>query len=227
VLPQLEEAAATLIADGRVWKVVFDTYERELERYGGAQGLRIAERIFSADSTAVLAILRTLRGDAGADSRWRLALVGMDRLLSDFGLALADKQAFAKRLRQAFGQELVVDKILERQLGDRFRRDRAGLDPLFDAVAARQGAYALGVAALGERSQKLGPLAEELRSLERAGELGVRPDVLLESYVHMHVNRMIRALPRQHEFVLYDFLGRLYESQLARAKAKKAPATSA
>jgi hypothetical protein len=37
----------------------------------------------------------------------------------------------------------------------------------------------------------------------------------------MHVNRMIRSAQRAHELVLYDLLVRLYESQVARAKAPR------
>lgn len=39
---------------------------------------------------------------------------------------------------------------------------------------------------------------------------------LASSYVHMHVNRLIRASRRAHELVLYDFLSQLYDSRLAR-----------
>ena len=42
---------------------------------------------------------------------------------------------------------------------------------------------------------------------------------LSPSYIHMHVNRLLRSVQRAHEVVLYDFLTRLYESQIARSKA--------
>src|SRR6185503_12472324 len=54
VLPSLHEAMAPLLADGRAWKVVLDTYEREVERYGGGVGVALAERLFDADSRAAL-----------------------------------------------------------------------------------------------------------------------------------------------------------------------------
>jgi hypothetical protein len=34
----------------------------------------------------------------------------------------------------------------------------------------------------------------------------------------MHVNRVARSAARAQELVLYDFLGRLYESRAARAR---------
>ena len=38
------------------------------------------------------------------------------------------------------------------------------------------------------------------------------------SFVHMHVNRLIRSAQRAHEMVLYDFLHLLYESREARQR---------
>jgi lantibiotic biosynthesis protein len=35
-------------------------------------------------------------------------------------------------------------------------------------------------------------------------------------YIHMHANRLLRSAHRKQEFVIYDLLTRLYESQLKR-----------
>ena len=48
VLPALQAAAAPLLDDGRVWRLQLDTYEREVERYGGPEGVALAERLFEA-----------------------------------------------------------------------------------------------------------------------------------------------------------------------------------
>jgi len=85
VWPALSEALGPSLADGTVWKVVLDTYDRELERYGGDAGIELAERIHAADSTAVLDILGMLDGDEGLDARWKLCLYGTHRLLADAG----------------------------------------------------------------------------------------------------------------------------------------------
>ena len=74
--------------------------------------------------------------------------------------------------------------------------------------------YAPALTALARRSAAILPVAAELRAL------GLPLDTLLPSYVHMHVNRMIRSAPRAHELVLYDLLRRHYDSQIARAKRR-------
>ena len=45
---------------GTIWRVQFDTYEREVERYGGSQGVVLGERIWNADSDAVMSIVSLL-----------------------------------------------------------------------------------------------------------------------------------------------------------------------
>ena len=88
VMPQLCAAAAPALADGRVRRLAFDTYERELERYGGPDGMALSERLFTADSDAALELIGLTPGDGGADARWRVTLLGIDRLLDDLGLDL-------------------------------------------------------------------------------------------------------------------------------------------
>ena len=60
VLPALHDAVAELLDDGSVSRLVLDTYDREVDRYGGPLAMPVAERIFEADSDAVLALLSSL-----------------------------------------------------------------------------------------------------------------------------------------------------------------------
>jgi hypothetical protein len=52
--PAVQKAMGRSLDAGDVWRVQFDTYEREIERYGGTEGIPLAERIFHCDSDAVL-----------------------------------------------------------------------------------------------------------------------------------------------------------------------------
>ena len=159
-------------------------------------------------------------GDAAADARWRLAALGMDLLLDDLGLDAEAKLALLQKLRTGFLAEFGGEGPFERQLGDRFRAERRALEALLDP-AQEAGALAEGVAALRRRSVAIRPLAERLR--ERAGMDGTPalPD-LAGSYLHMHANRLLRGAARAQELVLYDFLARVHESRLARARKGKA-----
>src|SRR5262249_42429974 len=124
VQPALERAVAPLLDDGRLWRVQLDTYEREVERYGGPEGVAIAERIFQADSEAVLGLLERLDdGDAGGEERWQLALAGSAMLLSDLGLSIDEKRKLLDRLRTDFAAEFHADALLKRKIGERFAKE--------------------------------------------------------------------------------------------------------
>ncbi len=220
VLPALHAAAAPLLTDGRVWKIQLDTYEREVERYGAEAGLAVCERLFHADSDAVLAIVGTLSGDEGADARWRLALLGCERLLDDLGLDFAARRALMRRLREGYGREQRVDVNLERQLGERYRKERPALEELLSSAAAAnpEHPFAPGFAAFAARSAASAPAVAELRALEAAGRLAGALPELAGSLLHMHTNRLLRSAARAQELVIYDLLDRLYQSREARAK---------
>lgn len=217
-LPALSTAAAEWLADGRLWKLQLDTYEREVERYGGPEGILLSERWFEADSRAVLEIVLSLEGDEGADARWRLALVGTDRILHDLGLDPAGKVAVLGRLRESYLREFGGGKELRVQLDQKFRAERKSLEILLDPAQAEDNPLAPGLAVFKKRSAESAPALAELRRLEAAGRLSAPISDLALSFVHMHVNRMIRSAARAHELVIYDLLGRLHESHAARAR---------
>ncbi len=227
LLPALHAAAAPQLDDGRLWKLQLDTYEREMERYGGPLGIGHVERLFQADSEAVVEILDMLEGDEGADVRWRLAFYGVDALLNDLHLDPTAKLEVLARMRQGFAQEFATSgeesvKALQVQLDQRFRTERPKLDPLLDAAGDPESPLAPALEVLARRSRAMAPILDELHRLE-AGNLldGPLADMAV-SLAHMHVNRFIRSSARAHELVLYDFLYQTHRSRAARARKRAA-----
>lgn len=200
-------------------RLQLDTYERELERYGGPVGIELAEAVFEADSEAALAIVELLEGDAGADARWRLALCGMHRLLLDLGFDLERRTALLRRARAAYGAEHHADVVLERGLGQRFRAERGSLEELLSAPAGSGHPLEAGLAIFARRSARIAPLAEVLAAC--AGQLTTTLDELAGSFLHMHANRVLRADQRAQELVLCDFLRRLCEAEAARSTSRR------
>ena len=214
----LSEMLAPLHEEQLLWKVQLDTYEREVERYGGPEAILLAERLFQVDSEAVLELLELLPGDEGADARWRLLLCGMHQLLLDLGLGLEARLQVVTALREGFGREFQVDRTLERQMNERFRQERRSLEELLGARRAGSPVLAEGLAVLQRRSDRLAPIAAGLKALEAAGKLSVSLPGLAGSFLHMHANRMARSAARAQELVLYELLTRHYSSQAARQR---------
>lgn len=63
---------------------------------------------------------------------------------------------------------------------------------------------------------KISPLANEIRLLQAQNQLACSLDTLLASLLDMLNNRLFKAYGREQEFVIYDFLRRLYLAQQAR-----------
>jgi thiopeptide-type bacteriocin biosynthesis protein len=217
VWPALRAAVTPLLDDGRVWRLQLDTYEREVERYGGAEGIVLAERLFQADSEAVLSLVELYPEDARGDVRWRLALYGMDRLLADLGLDLNQRRNMLGELRVSFAAEFWADVNLQRQLGDRYRKERPALERLLSPENADEGGVlAAGLAILRRRSLSWSPIIAALTAATAAGRLSQPLTELAKSALHMHANRLLRSAARAQELILYDFLHRLYVSRATR-----------
>jgi thiopeptide-type bacteriocin biosynthesis protein len=215
--PRIHQCLWPLMENGLCWKIQLDTYEQEIERYGGFAGITLSEEYFWRDSQAVLALVQAYPGDSGSDVRWRLSLKAVDGLLDDMGFDFETKSRILHQGRENFGHEFNSKRGLDVQLGNKFRTLRKELDAfLFGEIP--NDVLKPGLAILERRSKDLSVCWERLREAEAKGHLGgTRADLAL-SYTHMHVNRLLRAAQRAQEFVIYDFLDRLYESRLARAR---------
>jgi thiopeptide-type bacteriocin biosynthesis protein len=215
LLPGLRDLAEPLLRTSQLWRIQLDTYEREVERYGGDLAIGYAERVFHADSEAVVAIMRELPGDVGSDLRWRLALRGIDQLFRDLGLTLAQRRTIARRARQGYGHEFGAGGEFQRAVGARFRQHRADLEVLLGADGDLPGRIANCVRALDLRSAAIATAASQIRAVAGTGAGQGLPEVAM-SFAHMHANRLLRSAQRAQELVLYEMLDRLYASRAAR-----------
>jgi thiopeptide-type bacteriocin biosynthesis protein len=212
----LHDALEPFLAIGAVWRVAFDTYEPELDRYGGPAGIELCEAAFSADSDAVIEIVAMLAGDTGLDARWRLCVAGINRLLDDFDFATETRAAWARERRDAYFTEFRGTPGLAKQLGNRWRLDGRDLLQLTDPTSCPEHPLGEGLVPWDHRSIMLRPIARELHSRADRGELTAAIGNLVASLAHMQAIRLLRSAARAQELVMYDLLARLYRSRLAR-----------
>ena len=215
-LPALSESLAPHLGDRTVWKVALDTYEREVERYGGDDGIELAEQVHAADSDAVVKVLGMLDGDDAADARWKLCLYATDRLLADAGLDVQQRRDWAKDGAAGYRPEYPNAPDLDPGIGRRWRTERAEVTALLDDTKAHP--YELARQAFRERSERLAPLLAELADRSRRGLLTQSFELLLHSFSHLNAVRLLRSAARTHELILLNFLDRHYASQIARAR---------
>jgi thiopeptide-type bacteriocin biosynthesis protein len=193
LFPRICAWTGELIAAGSCLRVGFDTYEREIERYGGLAAIEAAEALFAADSAAVVELLRLAQGDLATIDRTALAVLSIDALLDGLGLDAA------RRLEWYRGEVGA-----KHHSGDDYRTRQSALRRLVGDPAGRldePGGQALE-RVLGARSAALAPVASRLRELAGTDELETPLERLCESFVHLHSNRLLGAGPPTEQHVL-------------------------
>lgn len=86
----------------KIKKVTLGTYEREIERYGGIELIRIAEELFYYDSKYVLSLLKEKKNGNLNVSDEEIALISLDSIMSGFDLDIVDKEVL---LSEKFSQK--------------------------------------------------------------------------------------------------------------------------
>lgn len=220
--PALRKALEPWLDSGVIRKMSMDTYDREIERYGGEEGLEIAERWFHADSQAALEILSLLKGASGQQYRWRIALLGTDRLLDDFGFSLREKLFTASELHRAQEREHQPNAALRRQLGRKMRTLREDVDVLLEGERSLAPPWLKACLEILDRRSKLTQsLGRELEALEDSGRLSRNRMQIAASLAHLQQNRLLRSAQRRQELVLYDMLHRAYRARAGRLEQQK------
>jgi thiopeptide-type bacteriocin biosynthesis protein len=209
VIQRLQEMLSPYLENDIVQKIQFDTYTRELERYG-VDMMTLSEQFFFHDSVAVV---RLLSGIGGAESRerWLLALKGADELLSDFGCTPLMKLQLLRGLQQQFFAEHHGDAALLLQLNNKYRQHTR----IIAAVLESNGnEYTLPMAS-AEILHARGAAMKVLGGRVTATRASATVE-LLPHYLHMFLNRMFSANARLQELVVYHYLMKYYTSKVAR-----------
>lgn len=196
-------------------KLSIDTYEQELDRYGGASAMPLVESLFHHDSMLAAQLLALLRDENIPVERWVVILLGIENWLQGFSLSNDSALHLMTKIRDSFKEEFSIGAAQKVQLGTKFRGYRRVIDSHFfsaEAPATSQAVLALLRDALPGRRA----IVDKLRALEQDGALQLPVDHILSSFVHMFCNRMLEANPRQHEAVLYDFMVRILMSKQSR-----------
>jgi len=199
-LPRLSENLERLRGQGLLWKVQVDTYEPEVDRYGGPLGIHLAEAWFEEDSQR---ILDSILEGGDPETRWQRGLAGIDRIWADLGLERHERKALAMKSRDGFRQEFRDPGHGAIRIGKTFRKLREAMEAPFPPLA-------------GHPQDSASPALLAMRQAAEAGLLKGDFPSLASSLSHMHLNRLLRSHQRAQEWVLMEFLVRLYDTAQAK-----------
>jgi lantibiotic biosynthesis protein len=199
-----------LIEDGLCRKFVFDTYDSEVERFGGPEGLALSECLFHADSESTSELVTVLGAKEWLAPERRTLMLACS--VHDLGNALE------------FGGSTALDwyrkhSIENREFGEEFRKLKNELRLVLSNPGEWLATQPEGEqieAALSQRRRRLAPLLVQLQGLRENSGLRKSIDEMCVSYVHLHLNRLGAG---SSEGRIMDFLRRTCDG-LAKAPVR-------
>jgi thiopeptide-type bacteriocin biosynthesis protein len=209
LLPHIFDIANDGLGSNGVYRCQVDTYDREVDRYGGTRGMEISEGVFSADSDAAIRLLDPTSLSVHGLRRWEMVILGIDSLFDDFDYSIEDRIRVLDNLRVRFHNEFRIDVAGRKAIGRRYRRESARLFRLLMKPPEFSSVFQV----LASRSRAVRALVSDLKAICADVRAGRSLDELLRSFIHMHANRMFRSGARMQELVVYDFLCRHLEGK--------------
>lgn len=201
-----------------VSKLVIDTYQRELERYGN-ENIDFVEQIFCTDSIYV-ANLHYLNGLINKSSFPLMVMHDIDTILTSMQFNLQDKMNFCASVAYGYAIEFNVKKgnELYQLIQQSIQENRAVInqileeslpESLFDTLEHFH--YAL---------QLVANFRSELNEIckKHKNQLNSNPEnhQIIQSIVHMHCIRCFYLKPRENELFIYNALSQYYKSKFHR-----------
>jgi thiopeptide-type bacteriocin biosynthesis protein len=203
--------ARALIDQGACTRLVVDTYDQEIERFGGPEGMEACEALFHADSECAATLIQALRLKEWADTGSRTGLLALatDDLLQGLGMDASTRIGWYTRQAGSPGRES----------GTEYRALKNSLRPAIGDPArwlADRPSGAAVQAALAHRRDKLTTIAARLQQLFMDHRMTRHIETLASSFVHLQLNRLGAAAS---EHTLMGVLPRTLEG-LAKAPAR-------
>jgi thiopeptide-type bacteriocin biosynthesis protein len=193
LFPAICTWANDLMASGLCWKYSFDVYEREVERYGGEIGIKIAEEIFRVDSELAMGAVQASRQRGFKIDRTAVAIFTAEQLLTSAGWGEAEAERW-------YGE----DQTLRRFVQDEYRVRKADL--LSMMLFPEQFMTSRGAAKLLElvnlKKIEYSSIMQSLTSAFRDGVMSRASDDITRSFLHMHLNRILGTRAREEDMVM-------------------------
>lgn len=189
--------AAELCNAGTVSRVALDTYDREIDRYGGVKVSGACESLFHVDSVFTAKIL-----EAGleAEDQYFAGVTSTQLLLTRLGIS-PNAVTFFRDMRNAW-----AGRYSRTVAGDEFRKRKTRFRSQGQEVSNRFAQLFHTVSAESSHAVILNIVREEVASNGHPTDLGAQ---ILPSIIHMHMNRL--GVRPDEEPILYDLMYRVAE----------------
>ncbi len=201
---RVSDWASQLMQSGQCTEFAFDTYDREIERYGGTAMLEVIEKVFHADSIACAHLLSLTRNKTAlSDERLLAAIESISALVRSIGTTQEKFDEFFRRYKH--------NKNLT---SADYRRLKGAISLLPGISTTDLDRPSLITVHLQQRSKDIAKIINNAKS--ECTDDGISNDVIA-SIIHMSLNRFL-GLNRDGELKV---LGLLYRASNERNKSSK------
>jgi len=196
VLALIHNALEPYINSGEVSNIVFETYQREIERYG-EKTMEPAEELFYKNSEFTLSCLAF-----DDEDKIITTLFYIDQLLNSLDLPVSEKLMWIKESNESFKKEFNGDKHLNAQLDRKYRLFRAKYAEFLESDDYKEFRDTVTL--------HIEECEEILEKINQLHEGSVRN--FFQSIFHMNINRLFGSSQRLFEMIVYDYLHRYYKT---------------
>ena len=216
VMHKVDAILSPLLKNHFIWDVQYDTYIREIERYHNNL-IEDTESLFYVDSMHILRMLHMVK--LGIVERWQLSIPLIESWFSVININTEQKKAilneFAIWIKNEYGFTNSYSKILN----NRYRIYRGKIE---DLIKKREVILPSKVIKIIDNRQSMMRLILHSMRLKYDFSFSDETKNLISSYIHMSMNRLFHHNNRLYELVIYDYLKRYYNSQIAIIKSMQA-----
>jgi len=199
---------------GLINDIQISIYKRELERYG-YNTMELAEDFFFSDSMLIISLLRNL--NSHEELRWLYGLKIIDVILSCFKFSASDKCIHMGYLKDMFGMEFGFNSNLKKQFDRKFRDNKKRIESFLGLELVDENT-GNDLYHFSDYHQKISIISNKIFAYREELQLEVDIKGLVNSFIHMSMNRLFKSKNRLHELVCYDFLFKHYRSIVGREK---------
>jgi thiopeptide-type bacteriocin biosynthesis protein len=194
-------------------RICLDTYEREVERYGGPACIDVIEQFFSLNSDAMSAVVAALFTQKMTLDRQAVAVFCLDRLFSAWGYDFPARLAYARTRTHHY------------EAIEAFRERRSSLSELLcpwkkASESELHTQRELLMTLLSVQEAQMPPIVSHLRTLAEQKALWQPLEQIVGSLAHMQLNRLM-GLERKEEQTIYAFWRHTLESIQKRPDSSK------
>ncbi|WP_345990742.1 lantibiotic dehydratase [Chryseobacterium sp. Chry.R1] len=210
----LNKVFNALYQDKRIIDISQNTYKRELERYG-AKTIEPVESIFFHDSMMLTELLTVITHNYQnpEEIKWKAGIYIVHKYIEAFNISLEDACQYTSNVCDYFTNEFSFSRETIVQLDKDYNQKRIYYKNLIDEKKVEDI----------EEGEILFQIIDHYFSLIREEIIlhQLSHDKLVESIIHMSVNRLFTNKQRLYEFSLYHILKRYYNQKINQNKVKK------